>query len=157
MKMKGNLLKILALVFIATPLFAACSDSDDDDKEKVIAYTELPETIKTLVAANFGDATATRVIKKNKAEADGTLYEVSLSNGFEIDFDAEGNWTEIESDNKEIPTELIPLSISTYVTENYPAIFITGIDKEANGYHVDLSNDVDLEFDKDGNFVRVDN
>lgn len=79
---------------------------------------------------------------------------MELSNNFEIDFTAEGEWVDIDGNNSEVPVEIIPDNIAGYVTENYTDLFITGIDKEPTGYEINLSNDLDVYFDQDENFVR---
>ena len=145
--------KFLTLAFLAlgTTAFVSCSDDDD---ETVINAQELPENAQTFVSTHFPAADYTKIEKKQAAESDGTLYEVELSNNFEIDFTAEGEWVDIDGNNSEVPVEIIPENIAGYVTENYTDLFITGIDKEPTGYEINLSNDLDVYFDQDENFVR---
>ncbi|WP_369695841.1 PepSY-like domain-containing protein [uncultured Duncaniella sp.] len=47
-------------------------------------------------------------------------------------------------------------AIATYVKQNHKGSRIIGIEKKRNGYEIELSNDLDLEFDKQGNFIRFD-
>ena len=61
---------------------------------------------------------------------------------------------DIDGNGQEIPQGIVPETISTYVADNYSELFITGIDTEGNGYEIDLSNDLDLHFDTEGNFVK---
>ncbi len=134
----------------------ACNN-DDDNNFTVITEGELPAAAKSFVLAHFSDATVTRIEKKNSVDADGTLYEVDLNNGIEIDFAESGEWLSVDQQgNGAIPTTFIPEKIVNYVTTNYPNINFNSIDIERNSYDVELTNDVDLIFDLDGNFVRVD-
>ena len=43
-----------------------------------------------------------------QVEPDGTLFEVNLSNGFEIDFTAEGNWLDVDGQTQELPQGIVP-------------------------------------------------
>ncbi len=156
--MKANFLKSLALITTLF-LFAACNNDDDqNNNETVIDYSELSEACKTTIETHFPNATATRVEMKNVPDSDGTVYEVNLSNGFEIDFDAECVWTDIDGNHQQVPDALIPDAILDYVQTHYPSpLFIEGIDKEPYGYQVEISNDIDLKFNADGSFIGIDN
>lgn len=83
-------------------------------------------------------------------------YEVKLSNGAEVDFDRNGDWTGIDCRNMAVPDVLLPKSILSYVKSKYPKLFIERIEKKSRGYEVELSNDLELEFDKSGNFKKID-
>lgn len=85
----------------------------------------------------------------------GKSYEVKLNNGTEIDFDEKGDWHEI-SDAQGIPKGLVPAAVKSYVDSHYKGILIKSIDKEKNKIKVDLVNGIDLEFDSNGTFLRVD-
>lgn len=146
----------LDLVFTMQGDFVRIDRDGDNHNEVVVNPTTLPAAAATLIATHFPTATIRLVEKQNSANSNGTVYDVSLSNGFEIDFDANGNWTEIDGDRKAIPAALVPEKIRTYVTANYPALLLTAIDKERTYYDVELSNDLDLVFDLQGNFLRID-
>lgn len=137
--------------------FTACNNDDDSQNETILDYNELSETCKTIIETHFPEATVILVERKNVPDSDGTVYEVKLNNGMEIDFNAECNWTDIDGNNQRIPYALISEAIVSYVQTNYPEpIFIKGIDKESFGFEVELSNGVDLIFDTNGEFVRID-
>ncbi|CEN50951.1 conserved hypothetical protein [Capnocytophaga canimorsus] len=55
-----------------------------------------------------------------------------------------------------MPTEIIPQSISQYVQKNFPNVFVKEIKKRRSGYDVEISNGLDLEFNKQGKFIRID-
>ncbi|MEO8255671.1 MAG: PepSY-like domain-containing protein [Flavobacterium sp.] len=150
--------KILLSGFIALSLlFTTTScDSDDDDRETVITATDLPQTASTFITTYFPDATYQVIKKQDKPDADGSIYDVYLTNGFEIDFDANGNWIDIDGNHQAIPVELIPEKISIYITTNYPNQFATSIDNEKTFIEVELSNNLELVFDLQGNFIRID-
>ena len=104
------------------------------------------------MAKYYPKATVAKYESKNTLV--GRKYEVKLNNGAEIDFDKNGNWEEI-SDKQGVPTDLIPVKIKAYVDKKYKGVKVEAIDKEKNKIKVDLNNDIDLDFDKNGNFVRI--
>lgn len=146
----------LDLVFTMQGDFVRIDHDGDNHNEVVVNPTTLPAAATTLIATHFPTATIRLVERQNSASSDGTVYDVSLSNGFEIDFDANGNWTEIDGGRLAIPNALVPEKIAAYITANYPALLLTAIDKERTYYDVELSNDLDLVFDLQGNFLRID-
>lgn len=115
----------------------------------------LPEAARTTIANNFKSKVS--VVKIDKDFGRISEYEVTLTDGTEISFDSKGNWENVETNNaKSVPAGFIPKAISDYVAKNQPNTRIVGIDKERNGYEVELSNGVDIKFNKDGQFVRYD-
>lgn len=85
----------------------------------------------------------------------GKSYEVKFNDGAKIDFDGNGLWHEWKDANG-LPKAIIPANIQSYISKSYPQTFATAIDKEDKKYKVELASDVDLEFDSNGNFVKVD-
>ena len=141
---------ILAVAVVFT--MASC-----DKDEELISNEQLPSVSKSFISEHFGSAKIISTIKDT--ENSGLEYEVKLDNGVNINFDSQGLWQEIEVRNDKTPlpnTAFILPAIVEYVTINYPTIGINGIDRELNGFDVELTNDLDLEFDSEGNFVRID-
>jgi hypothetical protein len=133
------------------------ADNDDDNDEATIAYADLPQNVRTLIETHFPGNQAIYVSKNTGSNKDKAVYEVKLNNRFELDFDVDGNWTDIEGNQRQVPDALIPQAILSYVQANYPSpLFIEGIDKESFGYQVEISNDTDLKFNADGNFIGID-
>lgn len=116
-------------------------------------FQTMPANVKSFLAKYYPKATIAKYEAKNTVV--GKKYEVKLSNGAEVDFDKNGNWEEI-SDKQGVPSALIPGSIKTYLAKNYKGVKVESIDKESNKIKVDLMNDIDLEFDKNGKFLRID-
>ena len=84
----------------------------------------------------------------------GKTSEVKLVNGVEVDFDSEGQWLEIK-DPKGVKEAVLLPSVADYVKTNYKGVHVTSVDKEDKILKVELSNDIDLEFDQTGKFIRV--
>ena len=144
MKKRLTLLLTLITVNITSLSFA---------QEKKITTAQLPATAQNFIKQNFKGATVTSA--KLDKEMFDTDYDATLSNGVRINFDAKGNWDEIESRNG-IPASVIPKAISSYVTSNFKGQNIVQIDKKIAGYDIELSNGTELEFDTAGKFLRID-
>lgn len=141
-----NVFAMLALVLTAT----SC------DKEKVIQESELPSKASAFISENFSNATVSHV-KKEKEGWFGKEFSVYLADGTELTFDKGGDWTKVDgAGNSPIPTGFVPASIVNYVNEKYPNAPINSIEKNKKSYDVELTNDLDLVFDSNGNFVRID-
>lgn len=126
------------------------------DKEQNIQPGDLPSAASTFLSTYFSDLSISHA-KKEKDGLFGREYTVYLEDGTEIDFDKNGNWIDVDgAGNNPIPTGFILESIVAYVAEKYPSADITAIERNRTGFEVELTNGMDLEFDKNGNFTRVD-
>ncbi|MDE5957623.1 MAG: PepSY-like domain-containing protein, partial [Muribaculaceae bacterium] len=87
----------------------------------------------------------------------GKDYEVVLNDGTEITFDSKGNWEEVEvGATMTVPAAFMPQPMRTYLSANFKGVNVVGLEKKRNGYEVKLANDIELEFDSAGNFLRYD-
>lgn len=115
----------------------------------------LPPAAKTMLANNFNSEVSLVKIDKNFGRI--SEYDVILKDGTEISFDASGNWKEIETNvGKSVPKALVPAGVKAFMKKAQPGTHVIGIDKERNGFTVELSNGVEMKFDKEGNFKRYD-
>ena len=112
----------------------------------------LPEAITTFIKQQFPNATIAGIEPDH--EHGGLEYDVYLSDGTQIDFDANNQWKKVES--RAVPAFFIPKAIATYVSSNYQNMAITKIKKEYNTYEVELVNGMDLVFDRSGRFMGMD-
>jgi len=120
--------------------------------QKKIELTELPKPSQDFLQKYFSHTTVD-VVKKD-AEHGEKGYEVKLKDGTEVEFWKDGSYREVDGDDKPIPTEFIPKSIKDYVAKNYPNEKITHIDYGHKDLDVDLTNKIDLEFTKEGKFIK---
>lgn len=146
----------LSLLAIASFSMVSCGD------DKVIEETELPKQSQDFITTYFSGHSVSRI------EKEGRNYSVIFGergSQIEVDFNADGEWVEVDGeDGVYIPTGFIMDKIVDYVQENYPSpasnstkVNINGIEKKASGYDVDLViSDVDLIFNSNGDFVRLD-
>lgn len=148
--MKKLVLKVSALCFAVITLVSC-------DKEEVVTVDQIPTTANAFLNEHFSGIQVLSAVKEKDALS-GTDYEVLLNNGIEVKFDKNGNWDEVEArdDRAGIPTSFILPSVVAYVTAHYPTALINSIDKEKNGFNIELTNGLDLVFDLEGNFLRID-
>ena len=122
--------------------------------QKKIEVSELPSGAREFIKDYFQNTTIDKA--KKDAEHGEKGYEVILSDGTEVEFWKNGKWREVDGKDKPIPTGFIDKLITDYVSKNYPNNKITHIDYGHKDVDVDLTDDKDLEFSKDGKFLKGD-
>jgi hypothetical protein len=135
-------------LFFAAALFMTVSAS----AQKKIEISELPKPALEFIEKWFPGIPVTKA--KKDAEHGEKGYEVILSNGFELEFWKDGSYREIDGNDTPIPTGFIDPKITKYVTEHYPKRKITHIDYGHKDVDVDLTGKLDLEFTKEGTFIK---
>lgn len=120
--------------------------------QKKIETTELPKPAQEFLKEYFNNTTVE--IAKKDAEHGEKGYEVKLKDGTEVEFWKDGSYREVDGDDKPIPTGFIPEAVKDYVAKNHPNEKITHIDYGHKDLDVDLTNNIDLEFTKDGKILK---
>lgn len=117
--------------------------------------TALPQAAQVTLKSKFKADVS--VIKIDKTMGRVDEYEVTLKNGTEVTFDRDGNIKSVEVGASEsVPAKIIPEGIIKYVKDNHKGTRIVGFEVNRGGYEIDLSDGIDLKFDKAGNFQRYD-
>ena len=86
----------------------------------------------------------------------GKKYDVIFTNGEKIEFDSKGQWTDIECKQSQVPAALVPAAIAAFVKKNYPQAAILKIERDRKTYEVELSNRLELKFDKSFRLIDID-
>ena len=120
--------------------------------QKKIEVTELPKPAQDFLKKHFNNREID-VVKKD-AEHGEKGYEVKLKDGTEIEFWKDGSYREVDGGKKPIPTAFIPALVKDYVSKNHPNEKITHIDYGHKDLDVDLTNNIDLEFTKEGKILK---
>ena len=144
MKTNNHLLIILGFILLA---LAACDD-------RPVVPTELPQEIQSFVQQNFPGQTIS--FAQKDWELFFNQYDITLADGTQVSFDTSNVWDKVESHVAPVPAALVPAPIATYVSANFPAVAIVKIDKERYGYEVELANDLELKFNKQGALMEMD-
>ena len=142
---------ILKLIVVLSTLLVSASFVSC--KEKLIEAEQLPATAQTFIKDYFPGSAISYVKKEGGVRAG---YEVVMQDGTEIEFNGKGEWDNVDCKKVAVPAGLVPAGITEYVDKNCPGQIIVKIDKEHFGYEIELGNDLDLKFDKNGKFLRVD-
>jgi hypothetical protein len=112
--------------------------------EKQIVYDKLPQKAKLFLSNYFPDSQVLSI------EKNGHSYDVILTDGTDLEFNKSGEWTEVDCQTRPVPVGIAPAAIQSYVMTNFPEAFIVKIKIERKNYEVELNNDIELTFDKNG-------
>ena len=96
----------------------------------------------------------TSILSCNQTEH---YFRVILNDNTKVYFNQAIEWVEVNCEQSTIygavPATLVPEQIAAYVTANYPDQHIDEIERENNGWEIELSNDVELKFDANFNVI----
>ena len=163
-------IKKTSIAVLSILAFVSCSKNDEETAndlpagialkaDVMIKVSDLPQSILDFVANEFPDLT----IRKSEQEDNGN-FEVKLSNGTEIVFDANGGFLGVDDDSEEngdfddseIDIATILPNIMAYIEANYPDFNIKEASLENNNhYEIELSDDIVLIFDANGEFLGI--
>lgn len=144
--MKKMLLSALAMATLAiVPAMAW---------EVAITAEQLPAEAQAFLKKNFANNNV--VVATHDKDITDNDYTVILNDGTKVEFDASGKWESIKNRGANIPASIIPAPIATFVNGQYVGAKIVQIDVKRFGYEVELSNDLELKFDKAGRCIGID-
>ncbi|MGU3376660.1 PepSY-like domain-containing protein [Chryseobacterium sp. M5A1_1a] len=124
-------------------------------QDRAINPNQLPKAAKSFLATHFKGVAVSSAIEDREIYGVDD-YKVYLSNGMKMEFDSNGNWKEVDGKHQKVPYGFIPATIKNYSTKNFPNTYIIKIEKKRWSYKAELSNGLELEFDKNGSFKRID-
>ena len=137
----------LALVALFTVSTTAMADDD-----RPIDFSQLPKTAQATVKKHFASS---EILYSTQDGIVIKTYDVMFANGDKIEFDSKGNWKDVEKMSG-VPTAFVPVQIQNFVKKSYPGTKITKIDRDARDYEIELSNGLDLKFNKSGRLIEID-
>ncbi len=160
-EMKKIFALLVALVFSVGAIYA---------RDKVTSDVNvLPLPARTLLAKHFPKIAVNHikidsdvfskdydVVLQNGTEVSSKDYDVVLQNGTEVSFDKDGNLKEVEAGVNTVPDGLVLKPIRQYVKSNFKGRRIVALDVDRNSYDIELSDGLELKFDRAGNFLRID-
>ncbi len=138
------LLAVLALAGL-TAVRAAVGDTP-------IQVAQMPAASQHFIKKYFGDIQVDHAVVSDKGSK---KYEVHFVNGTEIEFDAQGEWMEIECEHGAVPEAIIPQKLLDFVNKNHPGRRIVAIKRNMRGYKLELDNDLDLKFDREYRLMKI--
>ncbi|HRP89466.1 MAG TPA: PepSY-like domain-containing protein [Edaphocola sp.] len=121
-------------------------------QEQVVPFNKMPIEIQKYVKTNFPKNT----VLKSEIEKEGQKvgYDVRLSENIKLEFDKKYQVTKIFGRSK-LPDKVIPSKINNYVKKHYSQNVIMKWKQEKNKQVIMLDNEFELEFDLQGNLLKV--
>lgn len=133
-----------AIVLIMAPTTAA--------QEVTIAQNQIPAAITQLVRKHYPTSRIVQSTREKKIRK--TEYELKLDNGTKLEF-ANNKLKEIEGTSR-VPNSLLPPLIQKYVIVNYPNSYAVEWKSDDSRQQLELNSGEELEFNKNGKFLRID-
>ena len=143
--MKKNILALALTIFLSVNAFA---------QNGMTKFEQLPATAQEFVKTYFKDYNIQYIFcDKEFADVD---YKIRFKDGTEIEFNAKGEWTDISSKQKCIPTAFILKEITDYVDTYHKDMCITDIEREFNRITIELNDTLEIEFNSKGKLISDD-
>ena len=124
------------------------------DNDKIITREELPEKAQVFLTQHF-EGIEILYAKVEREMGVIMSYDVLLD-GVKVEFNRSGEWTSVDCERNQVPNGVLPQGVLDYVTKKFAKSYVVEIERGLLGYDVKLNNDLDLDFDKNGKFLRVD-
>ena len=143
-------MKKIVTLLMSLAFFATIANADD----RPIDYEQLPSAAKSFIEADFARQTISYITKD--MDLLDTAYNVHFANGLEIEFNSKGEWKEISCATSPIDSKYIPRQIIDAVATRWPGEKFKKIERYKYGYEVELTNSLELKFDKMYRLTEVD-
>ena len=132
----------------------SCNMAANAGNGKPISVDALPAKAQPLLNNHFnGQKVMLATIESGVVSRS---YDVVLQNGTKLEFDKKGNLTEINCKQGIVPALLIPQAIKNYLKDNYAGQSVKKIEMNKNEYEVELTNGLDLTFNKHFQLIDID-
>lgn len=124
------------------------------DNNKPITFEQLPAVAQQTVKSHFANGKIAMVTEERDLLEKN--YDVVFADGSKLEFDAKGEWTEINQKQNEVPAALVPQQIADYLKNTYAGESIRKIEKDRKEYEATLSNGVEITFNKEFKVIDID-
>ena len=139
---------------IAICCMLSCNVVANADNDKPISVNALPAKAQSLLNQHFNGQKV--MLATIESGVISKSYDVVLKNGTKLEFDKKGNLTEIDCKQATVPANLIPQAIKDYLKDNYAGQSVKKIETKRNEYEIELSNGLDLTFNKHFQLIDID-
>ena len=140
-------MKQIIFIAILALAFVSC------EKETVLDDMNIPEEISNYVNTHFPDNKIIQVVKD--VDELELSYDVILEDSLSMEFNRKKKIISIEGINK-IPDSVIPEKLLNYVNNNYSEQYIIEWNLDNRYQEIELNNGIELKFNKEGEFIRID-
>lgn len=115
--------------------------------DMVVPANQLPATAQKFISTHF------KGVSIGLVERDMNSFDVVLVDGTKIDFNINGEWTEVDGKYKPIPTGFIPNAVVSKVQATQQGAQIIEVDREFGGYKFKFTNGMKVYADNNGNIL----
>lgn len=122
-------------------------------QKTAITEKELPMEVKKNVNKYFAKKSISSIVRDK--EWNKTTYDVYFADQTKAEFRSNGELKEAKNYNG-LPNAIIPAKIQAYVKKNFPNAKITKYEKGTRKQEIKLNNGLEVEFDLNGNFRKID-
>ena len=129
-------------VFLASLACASVMFAD-----MVVNANALPQNAQNFLNSNFKGAQIGLV----KQDIDS--FDVTLTDGTEVDFIINGDWKEVDGKYKTIPTNFLPNQVVSKAQATQVNAQIIKVEKKINGYKFKFNNMMEVYTDFNGNVL----
>jgi hypothetical protein len=140
-------MKTILLFSVLLTLFSSC------EKEKIILESKAPSQIKSYISEHFSGFEIVQIVE----DRDGfeLTYDVWLEGSYFLEFNRKKEIKEVSGLN-ELPDSVLPVELLLFVKTNYSDSYVSGWELDDRNQNLKLNNGLDLVFNKQGNFLRID-
>ena len=146
--------RIFRILMIAICCMVSFNMVANAGNDKPISVNALPAKAQTLLSQHFNNQKV--MLATIETGVISRSYDVVLQNGTKLEFDKKGNLTEIDCKQGIVPVELIPQAITNHLKDNYAGQSVKKIEINKNEYEVELTNGLDLTFNKHFQLIDID-
>ena len=155
MKKLAIITAFVALICFGTYNVMANDTEKQQVTEGIDIITKDPTPAITEFVKTYFPKVSVLIVKPEHDE-----YEVRLSDGTELEFTRNFEWKKIDCEHSNtytaVPAELVPEQIATYVKTNFADQSITKIEKKRRGWEIELSNELEIKFNKNFVVTKID-
>lgn len=138
----------------AALLLAGITVSQADNRERPITLDKLPAAAQTFLKSHFSGLTLAYAVEDPKFV--GSEYDVTYTDRTEVEFDNKGEWTSVERRYEAVPASIVPVQISDYLSKNFAGQTIRKIERGRYTWEIELSNGLEVKFDRDFQVLEID-
>ncbi len=126
------------------------------DNDKPITREQLPVAAQQFIEKYFAGSDVSYVKEETECMGMSKSYEIIFTNGSKVEFDKDGDWTDVDCEFTRVPEGIVPPMIQSYVNQHYKESYVVEIDRDRRDYEVKLNNGLELKFDLKYNLIGID-
>lgn len=141
-------------IFVAAALLFAGISTAFAGNDRPITLDKLPAAAQTFLKSHFAELTLAYAVEDPKFI--GSEYEVIYTDRTEVDFESNGEWSSVERKYAAVPAAIVPVQIADYVKKSFAGESIRKIDRDKYTWEVELSNGLEIKFDRNFQVIDID-